>query len=137
MYQFKKFDSKNFSTDAESQLLRLKIKRMDQEIRALGRKLTKLGSNFQDISEELNEIKEEDEDNENETDYTVQFDYKDLDNLSALNKSNEDIEAMKKEHEKQLELVNAKVFQLINITFLVRLLTWFNIESKICLKHTS
>lgn len=109
--------------DNEINLLRVKLKRMEQEIKVLNRKLTKSGIEIQDMAAEITEISEEEKKNEpieqensninpteliENTEFKINdFEIKEIDVLKY--KFEQDIIALKKDYETQLQQITIKV----------------------------
>ena len=108
--------------DNEINLLRVKLKRMEQEIKILNRKLTKSGIEIQDLAAEIKEISEEEkkeeainstdipnnEQAENSSEFKINdFEIKEIDVLKY--KFEQDIITLKKDYETQLEQITITV----------------------------
>ena len=111
--------------DSEIQLLKIKLKKMEQEKKAINRRLAKAGITDIDISEEVNEVSEEEnkshQNHENQSDnsnqngstsepHKYEISEAELKEIEVLKYKNEqEMDGLKKEYEHQLEIINFKV----------------------------
>ena len=93
--------------DSEIQLLKVKQKKLEHQIKSLNRKLAKLGINVQDITEEIVEVISEKPKEEKQIENVEKIDINELEVLKYKNE--QEIETIKKDYESQLENLNNKV----------------------------
>jgi hypothetical protein len=97
--------------DSEIQLLTVKQKKLEHQIKSLNRKLAKVGINVQDIAEEVVEVVYEKPKEEKQTENVEKIDINELQVLKYKNE--QEIESIKKEYEAQIENLNNKVDMFI------------------------
>jgi hypothetical protein len=105
--------------DSEIQLLKVKQKKLEHQIKSLNRKLAKLGINVQDITEEIVEVISEKPKEEKQIENVEKIDINELEVLKYKNE--QEIETIKKDYESQLENLNNKVkFFKLTVCFCIK-----------------